>query len=60
MLTENDLTNIPNNGGCFGNLETCSQTPLSKGKQGCIFFAVHRIVFNQLIKMHTIIFYNLS
>ena len=30
------------------------------GKHGCIFFAVHRTVFSQCIKMHTIICHHLS
>lgn len=40
----------------FCNLETYSQ----KGKQSCVIVAVHRTVFSQHIKTHTIICYTLS
>ena len=38
----------------FCNLETCSQIPLSKQEQGCIFFTVYRTVFSQCINLFAI------
>lgn len=53
MLTENRVTNIPKYLYIFCNLETCSRE-----KHGCMFFAVHRTVFSQHLKIQKLICQN--
>lgn len=61
MSAENGVANIPKKLMIFFlNLETYSQILYQHGRQGCTFFAVHRTVLRQHIKMYKIFCHNLS
>lgn len=49
MSTGNGVTNIPNIDFFLTILKFILNFPY--GKQGCVFFALHRHVFSQCIKM---------
>ena len=61
MSTENGVSNIPKKCWVFFSviLKPVLKFLYQNGKQGCIILTVHRIVFSQWIKMHTVISYNL-